>query len=92
MALLIATSLAVSLMAAHGEIAGMRACGVPAIRGLSPMLALCALIAPPFFLFSNVVLPRTTAYYDEVGHRIKDRSYRGIGVPAYRRKTIITVP
>ena len=76
MALLVATSLTVSLLAADGELIGMRACGIPAPRALLPVLVLAAMIAPLYFLLNNVVVPRTNALADELKRtEIKDRKF-----------------
>jgi len=64
MALLVATALTVSLVAAQGELMGMRACGIPAPRALRPVLLLCAIVAPLFFVLNNEVVPRTNALAD----------------------------
>jgi lipopolysaccharide export system permease protein len=66
MAILVATSLTVSLLAAEGELLGMRACGIPAPRALLPIFVLSALVAPLYFGFNNTVLPRTNALADEL--------------------------
>jgi len=63
MALLLATGLTVSLLAAQGEMIGMRACGIPAPRALAPVLIICFVAAPLYFLLTDEVLPRTNAYY-----------------------------
>lgn len=64
MALLVGTSLCVSLLAAGGELMGMRACGIPAPRATLPALVLSAAIAPLYFALNNVVVPRTNALAD----------------------------
>jgi LPS export ABC transporter permease LptG/LPS export ABC transporter permease LptF len=66
MAILIATSLVVSLLAADGELLGMRACGIRSLRALLPVLLLSVLAAPLYFAFNNTVLPRTNALADEI--------------------------
>ena len=66
MAILVATSLSVSLLAAEGELLGMRACGIPAPRALLPLFILSSLVAPLYFAFNNTVLPRTNALADEI--------------------------
>jgi lipopolysaccharide export system permease protein len=58
MALLVATALTVSLVAVQGELAGMRACGVAAPRGMLPVLVICAIVVPFSFLWNNEVVPR----------------------------------
>jgi lipopolysaccharide export system permease protein len=58
MALLVATALTVSLIAVQGELAGMRACGVAAPRGMLPVLVTCTIVAPFSFILNNEVVPR----------------------------------
>jgi len=66
LAILFATSLTVSLLAAEGELLGMRTCGIPALRALLPVLVIAALVAPLYFVFNNTVLPRTNALADQL--------------------------
>jgi LPS export ABC transporter permease LptG/LPS export ABC transporter permease LptF len=66
MALLVATALTVSLLAAEGELIGMRACGISSLRALAPAFMLATLTAPAYFLLNNVVVPRTNALADEL--------------------------
>jgi lipopolysaccharide export system permease protein len=61
MSLLVATALTVSLLAAQGELMGMRACGVSLGRALLPILIICGLMVPTYFVLSDQVLPRTNA-------------------------------
>lgn len=76
MAILVATSLAVSLLAVEGELVGIRSCGIPVPRALSPVLVIAVLIAPLYFLLNNVVLPRTNALADELKRtEIRDKYY-----------------
>jgi lipopolysaccharide export system permease protein len=58
MALLVATALTVSLIAVQGELAGMRACGVAAPRGMLPVLLICMIVVPFAFVLNNEVVPR----------------------------------
>jgi len=77
MAILVATSLTVSLLAAEGELLGMRACGIPAPRALLPVFLVSVLLAPLYFVFNNTILPRTNALADELKRtEIKARSLR----------------
>jgi lipopolysaccharide export system permease protein len=77
MAILVATSLVVSLLAVEGELVGIRSCGIPVPRALSPVFIISVLIAPLYFLLNNVVLPRTNALADELKRtEIKDKYYR----------------
>ncbi len=66
MAILVATSLCVSLLAAEGELLGMRSCGIPAPRALLPAFVIAACVAPLYFAFNNTVLPRTNALADQL--------------------------
>jgi lipopolysaccharide export system permease protein len=66
MSLLVATALTVSLLAAEGELIGMRACGISSLRALAPALLLSTLTAPGYFLLNNVLVPRTNALADEL--------------------------
>jgi LPS export ABC transporter permease LptG/LPS export ABC transporter permease LptF len=66
MAILVAMALTVSLLAAEGELIGMRACGISSLRALAPALGIATLIAPAYFVLNNVVVPRTNALADEV--------------------------
>jgi lipopolysaccharide export system permease protein len=66
MGVLIGTALTVSLLAAEGELMGMRSCGIPAPRALLPVLLISCLIAPGYFLLNNVVVPRTNALADQL--------------------------
>ncbi len=59
MSLLVATALLVSLTGARGELTAMRASGIPAPRGMLPVLGICAIVAPLSFLLSDQVVPRT---------------------------------
>src|SRR5262245_33200511 len=58
MALLVATALLVSLLAVDGELIGMRSCGISAPRALLPVFVVTVLVAPGFFLFKSVLVPR----------------------------------
>ena len=64
MALLVATALTVSLVAVQGELAGMRACGIAAPRGLLPVLILCGIVMPFSFVLNNEVVPRANTLRD----------------------------
>lgn len=87
MALLVGTALVVSLLAAEGELMGMRACGIPAVRALLPVLVITMLVAPGYFVLRNVVVPRTNALADELKQtEIKEDYYRAL---AERRKNAV---
>ncbi len=76
MAMLVGTSLTVSLLAAEGELIGMRACGISAFRALLPVLLISAGVAPLYFLLNNVVVPHTNALADELKEtEIKEEYY-----------------
>ena len=64
MSLLLATTLTVSVLSAHRELVGMRACGVSVVRALTPILVIAGIIAPGYFLLNEVVVPRTNALAD----------------------------
>jgi lipopolysaccharide export system permease protein len=66
MSLLVATALTVSLLAAEGELIGMRSCGIPAPRALLPVLCLAALIVPADAALNNVLVPRANALADKI--------------------------
>jgi lipopolysaccharide export LptBFGC system permease protein LptF len=66
MALLVASALIASLLAADGELIGMRACGIPAVRALAPVLLIALAVTPLYFVLRNVVVPRTNALADEL--------------------------
>ena len=59
MSLLVATALLVSLTGARGELTAMRSSGIPAPRGMLPVLLICAIVAPLSFVLSDQVVPRT---------------------------------
>lgn len=73
MSLLVATALTVSVLAGQGELMGMRANGIPAPRALLPILVICALIAPAYFVLNNEVLPRTNALASYLKDVVKNR-------------------
>ncbi|MCP5044965.1 MAG: YjgP/YjgQ family permease [bacterium] len=75
MSLLVGTALTASHLAVQGELMGMRACGIPAPRALMPVLALCVIVMPFFFLLNNEIIPRASARQDEIKlNEIKVRS------------------
>jgi len=79
MSLLVATALTVSLLAAEGELIGMRSCGIPAPRALLPVLFLALSVVPGYFVLNNVVVPRTNALADELKEtEIKQGYYTGV--------------
>jgi lipopolysaccharide export system permease protein len=69
MSLLVATALTASLLAAQGELMGMRACGISAPRALLPVLVISAIAVPVYFLYNDEVVPRANALADEVKTR-----------------------
>jgi lipopolysaccharide export system permease protein len=74
MALLLATALTVSLLSAQGELTGMRACGISAVRTLTSILLIAGVVAPGYFLLNEVVVPQTNALADWLKEtEIKDR-------------------
>ena len=66
MALMVGSALIASLLAAEGELTGMRACGIPAIRAMVPALAISVAVAPLYFLLRNEIVPRTNALADQL--------------------------
>ncbi|MGE0822386.1 MAG: LptF/LptG family permease [Candidatus Binatia bacterium] len=64
MAVLLATALTVSVLSARNELTGLRACGVSAIRGLSPILAITGLVAMLYFVLNETLLPQIHARVD----------------------------
>jgi LPS export ABC transporter permease LptG len=66
MALMVGSALIASLLAAEGELTGMRACGIPAIRAMVPALAISVLVAPLYFVLRNEIVPRTNALADQL--------------------------
>jgi lipopolysaccharide export system permease protein len=82
MSLLVATALTVSVLAGQGELMGMRANGIPAPRALAPILVICTLIAPAYFLLNNSVLPHTNAlasYFKAEVKQQKTKEREGLG-------------
>ena len=85
MSLLVATALTVSVLAAQGELMGMRASGIPAPRALLPILVICALIAPVYFVLNNEVLPETNALASYFKAEVKNRPVQKQGLGAWFR-------
>jgi lipopolysaccharide export system permease protein len=87
MSLLVATALTASHLAVQGELIGMRACGIPAPKALLPVLVICSLIVPAFFVLNNELVPRASARQDEVKReQIWSASARGHeGAPIWYR-------
>jgi lipopolysaccharide export system permease protein len=69
MALLVATALTVSLVAVQGELTGMRGCGIPAPRGMLPVLLICTGFAPLSFLWNNEIVPRANTLSERLQQR-----------------------
>lgn len=61
MALLVGCALTISGLGSDGELLGMRACGVPVVRVLMPVLLLCVLAVPLDYLVANELVPRANA-------------------------------
>ncbi len=85
MSLLVATALTVSVLAAQGELTGMRTNGIPAPRGLLPILLICALIAPAYFVLNNEVLPNTNTLASYLKDVVKHRTRKNEGLGAWFR-------
>ncbi len=66
MSLLVGTSLTASHLAVQGELMGLRSCGIPAPRALMPVLVICTLVAPIYFIVNNEVIPISAARQDEI--------------------------
>jgi LPS export ABC transporter permease LptG len=66
MALMVGSALIASLLAVEGELTGMRACGIPAIRAMVSALLISVAVTPLFFLLRNDVVPRTNALADQL--------------------------
>jgi len=60
MALLIAVALTISLLGANGELLGMRACGIPVFRILTPIWLLCGFAVPAYHLLVNEIVPHSS--------------------------------
>jgi LPS export ABC transporter permease LptG len=82
MSLLVSTALTVSEFARNGELMGIRTNGIPALRALLPILAICALITPAYFLLNNEVLPHTNTLASYLKKVIKRRGDAGPARPA----------
>jgi len=61
MALLVGAALTVSLLGVTGELLGLRACGVPTLRTVLPILALCGVVALCYQAIVDRVVPHATA-------------------------------
>ena len=85
MSLLVATALTVSVLTAQGELMGMRASGIPAPRALMPILVICLLIAPAYFVLNNEVLPETNALASYYKAAVKNRRDHREGLGAWFR-------
>ena len=85
MSLLVATALTVSVLAGQGELMGMRASGIPAPRALLPILVICALIVPAYFLLNNEVLPASNALASYLKQSVKRKDAGSDGLGAWFR-------
>jgi lipopolysaccharide export LptBFGC system permease protein LptF len=89
MAMMVGSALIASLLAADGELLGMRACGIPAVRVLAPVLAISVAVTPAYFLLRNAVVPRTNALADQLKQtEIKADYYEKL---AESRKTAVWI-
>jgi len=61
MALLVAAALTVSLLGVNGELLGMRACGVPTLRTVLPILIICGIACMVYQQIVDRVVPHATA-------------------------------
>lgn len=73
MSLLLAAALTVGLFAAENELLGMRTCGISGMRAMAPVLVLCVLIAPLYYVLDNKVVPQATAFW----HTVKNVEIKG---------------
>ena len=73
MSMLLAAALTVGLFAAENELLGMRACGISGMRAMAPVLVLCGLIAPLYYVLDNKVVPQATALW----HYVKNVEIKG---------------
>jgi lipopolysaccharide export system permease protein len=85
MALLLATALTVSLLAAHREIIAMRACGVSVARALAPILLIAALFIPGSLWLNEEVVPKTNIRADQ----LKDEEIKNKGPEAHLKRQMI---
>jgi len=85
MSLLVATALTVSVLAGQGELMGMRANGIPAPRALLPILVICALIVPAYFVLNNEVLPSSNALASYLKRVVKQKTGHKEGLGAWFR-------
>ncbi len=85
MSLLVATALTVSLLAGQGELMGMRTNGIPAPRGLLPILVICALISPAYFVLNNEVLPHANSLASYIKDVVKRKPGPQHGLGAWFR-------
>jgi LPS export ABC transporter permease LptG len=75
MALLLGAAFTLSLLGMHGELIGMRACGVPTLRVVMPVLVACGAVALAYFPLVNDLVPRANARASRIKQtEIKDRS------------------
>jgi len=73
-ALLVASSLTVSLLAAGGELIALRACGISSLRIVGPILVLCGVLAAGYWVVADQVLPRTNSLAQHIKRtEIKDQ-------------------
>jgi LPS export ABC transporter permease LptG len=66
LALLIGCALTISLLGSNGELLGMRACGLPIFRILTPVWMLCLVAVPLDYLLTNELVPRANARASDV--------------------------
>jgi LPS export ABC transporter permease LptG len=75
MALLVGAALTLSLLGVTGELIGMRACGVPTLRIVAPVLVACVFVAFAYHPLANDLVPRANARASQIKHsEIKGKS------------------
>jgi LPS export ABC transporter permease LptG/LPS export ABC transporter permease LptF len=81
MALLVGAALTVSLLGVTGELLGMRACGVPTLRTVLPILLICGVVALFYQAIVDQVVPHATARASQIKRfEIKNEATEQISV------------
>jgi len=81
MALLVGAALTVSLLGVTGELLGMRACGVPSLRTVLPILLVCGVVALFYQAIVDQVVPHATARASQIKRfEIKNEATERISV------------
>jgi LPS export ABC transporter permease LptF/LPS export ABC transporter permease LptG len=85
MALLVSAALTMSLLGVTGELLGLRACGVPTLRTVMPILALCGVVALCYQAIVDRVVPHATARARQI-KRIEIKNQASEQVSVWTRK------